>query len=400
MERPITNKISSPSGHTHTPSSSITGRISREVTWNVTPHQHQQVPTRSARQTRNPIHRESQHYPMAERCMCSSCHLSAKLFPRTGDGRIVLPIVPVTRTQTAHAHNGSHGAEGGDLTQYMLAPSDTPGGLGRSSSSSTANDVSASAPLYPSEVNPTANLHGRAHMVQSHCSASLYHDYHHHADLTSSTRPPVLDPCERDSERDDRLDNDGDTEMKVPPPTSLTGPGVAGSRNVSRSNPLSSPNHSSHSSEHNSLRQPDHDCEYETAKLSSRPPSGSYTGPLLPPHPPVTLQLSPMVMNPTAKRGRPKGKGKSKTGTSTADNLSDGASSTRNSPNLPLLGPNHSQPLQHPASHPSALLQSANGPSNPAISAVQQDLAPCKPRRGRPPRHEVVPGMGEFTVFL
>lgn len=65
-------------------------------------------------------------------------------------------------------------------------------GLGRSSSSSTANDVSASAPLYPSEVNPTANLHGRAHMVQSHCSASLYHDYHHHADLTSSTRPPVL----------------------------------------------------------------------------------------------------------------------------------------------------------------------------------------------------------------
>lgn len=188
--------------------------------------------------------------------------------------------------------------------------------------------------------------------------------------------------------------------MKVPPPTSLTGPGVAGSRNVSRSNPLSSPNHSSHSSEHNSLRQPDHDCEYETAKLSSRPPSGSYTGPLLPPHPPVTLQLSPMVMNPTAKRGRPKGKGKSKTGTSTADNLSDGASSTRNSPNLPLLGPNHSQSLQHPASHPSALLQSANGPSNPAISAVQQDLAPCKPRRGRPPRHEVVPGMGEFTVFL
>jgi hypothetical protein len=190
--------------------------------------------------------------------------------------------------------------------------------------------------------------------------------------------------------------------MKVPHLTLLTGPGVAGSRSVSRFNTHPSPNHSSQSSEPNPLRQPAHDYEYETAKSSGRPRSSSYTGAPLPPHPALVLQLSSMVMNPTAKRGRPKGKGKSKPGTSTADNFSDGPNSTRNSPNLPLVGPNHSQPLQYPASHQ----QSANGPPNAAIgpligaSAVQQDLAPCKPRRGRPPRHEVVPGMGEFTVFL
>jgi hypothetical protein len=190
--------------------------------------------------------------------------------------------------------------------------------------------------------------------------------------------------------------------MKVSHPTLLTGPGVAGSRSVSRFNSHPSPNHTSQSSDLNPPRQTPHDYDYESAKSSGRLRSSSYTGPPLPPHPALVLQLSSMVMNPTAKRGRPKGKGKSKPATSSADNFSDGASSTRNSPNLPLGGPNHSQPLQHPASHQ----QSANGVPNAAIgpligvSAAQQDLAPCKPRRGRPPRHEVVPGMGEFTVFL
>jgi hypothetical protein len=126
----MATRNSSSSSHTHTSSSSISGHIGRDSVMNAAPHPHQQqVPSRSARQTRNPIHRESQHYPMAERCMCSSCHLSAKLFPRTGDGRIMLPVVPVTRTHAAtHAHIGHHGAEGSDLTQYMLAPNDIQGG--------------------------------------------------------------------------------------------------------------------------------------------------------------------------------------------------------------------------------------------------------------------------------
>lgn len=83
----------------------------------------------SGRQTRHAMHRESQHYPMAERCMCSSCHLSAKLFPRTEDGRIMLPIVPVTRSVSAHGHvpfghTHAYAGQPGDLVQYMLVPNE------------------------------------------------------------------------------------------------------------------------------------------------------------------------------------------------------------------------------------------------------------------------------------
>lgn len=62
--------------------------------------------------------------------MCSSCHLSAKLFPRTDDGRILLPTVPVARSGPSHAGGYPHDSgvvyvgEGSDLMQYMLASSD------------------------------------------------------------------------------------------------------------------------------------------------------------------------------------------------------------------------------------------------------------------------------------
>jgi hypothetical protein len=211
----MATRSSSSLSHTHTPSSSISGRIARDTAIDTAPHPHQQVPSRSARQTRNPIHRESQHYPMAERCMCSSCHLSAKLFPRTGDGRIMLPVVPVARTHaTAHVHIGNHGAEGSDLTQYMLASNDIPGGelgvsfilkriysirllssysgLGRSSKSSTASEVTMSAPSYPSGMNTSTKLHDRTHMVPPGNSMPLYHGYSHDMNSTSDSRPPAV----------------------------------------------------------------------------------------------------------------------------------------------------------------------------------------------------------------
>lgn len=114
-------------------STASSGRTSRERTPHGQPQPHQSQhhqPNRpSGRQPRHPIHRESQHYPMAERCMCSSCHLSARLFPRTEDGRIMLPIVPGVRSPSAHAYGPTtHGyggggcvGENGDLMQYMLA---------------------------------------------------------------------------------------------------------------------------------------------------------------------------------------------------------------------------------------------------------------------------------------
>jgi hypothetical protein len=110
-------------------------RTSHDRTPQATPHlylsQHHLHPNHPpGRQARVPMQREPQHYPMAERCMCSSCHLSAKLFPRTDDGRIVLPIVPVAHSASNQAGGYTQGGDavyvrdGGDLVQYMLAPGD------------------------------------------------------------------------------------------------------------------------------------------------------------------------------------------------------------------------------------------------------------------------------------
>lgn len=220
------------SGHIHAPSPSPTsGRTNRDLTPHGAPHLHQtqqyQLPNRSGRQTRHPIHRESQHYPMAERCMCSSCHLSSKLFPRTGDGRIVLPIVPLTRSPSAHPYGSAPGGcyvgESGDLAQYMLAPSDSQSGEfsvssfrgsrvrlslsysghGRPSTSSTTSSMTMTTASYASGSSSTPNLHDRATVrlsggahgsgtmqVQSSISVSLHPELTRHTGSTSDARMP------------------------------------------------------------------------------------------------------------------------------------------------------------------------------------------------------------------
>lgn len=197
--------------------------------------------------------------------------------------------------------------------------------------------------------------------------------------------------------------------MKVLHPTLLIGPGVAGARTGSRSNPLPSPVHPSQQPEHGPSRRGTRGHEYEMAQASSRPPSSSYTGPPLPPHPAAVFPTSSSMAIPPVKRGRgrPKGKAKAKTSASAADTSSDGSNSTRNSPNLPvpLSAPSHFQSFPHSITHLPTLPQAASAALNAnsagdSAAQVLQDLPPCKPRRGRPPRHEVVPGMGEFTVFL
>ncbi|KXN84464.1 hypothetical protein AN958_12439 [Leucoagaricus sp. SymC.cos] len=351
------------------------------------------------RQPRAPIQREPQHYPMADRCMCSTCHLSAKLFPRTDDGRILLPVVPVNRSGSSHpdgrTHSGSavYVGEGGDLVQYMLAPGDEYSRHHRPLDSSTAT----------SNTTLTAGTHGsclnsqtRHHQVTSQPATTR---------SASGTHSKQLDyPDARMRSSDDhpvrQADGNGDTEMKSLNPATLIGPGVSGAyphpiqhpllgsphaQSVSRHRPNTSLSHHSSSlpqqrrpdeSSHRNTREydpTDHERVVHVSVNAARPPSGSYTGPPLPPHPGV-VPMASLTINPSAGRGRPKGKAKAKA--PSGDDSSEGGSSARGSP--PTV---------------------ASNPSSGDFSG-QAELAPCKPRRGRPPRHEVVPGMGEFTVFL
>lgn len=223
-----------------------------------------------------------------------------------------------------------------------------------------------------------------------------------------------------------------DAEMKALDPTSLIGPGVAGPPGQSR------PHHHHPSlsqrlspdrpaSSHSTKRDYEQDYDYAMGPPPSRPLSGAYRGPPLPPHPsPVTISSSHSNMGPPhSGRGRPKGKGKSKT-TASMDASSDGSGSTRNSPVPPIPIPGSSSSISnpptsrhHPPPPPPPLHHthhmSMTGVNGELVTArgqgqgqqqqqtqgqMQVELAPCKPRRGRPPRHEVVPGMGEFTVFL
>jgi hypothetical protein len=203
--------------------------------------------------------------------------------------------------------------------------------------------------------------------------------------------------------------------MKSLNPASLIGPGVAGAHASPAAqvpghgspHPRSRP-HPSHTSPPLPQQHSDHPRrstrEYDPADHElvmqvtvNRPPSGSYTGPQLPPHPPV-VPMASLTINPSAGRGRPKGKAKAKAPPAVGDDSSEGGSSSRNSP-MSGLPP---QPLMG-ASVPDALMsvdRSIGSSISQGDSSGQAELAPCKPRRGRPPRHEVVPGMGEFTVFL
>lgn len=381
------------------------------------PGSHPHHPNRTGhRQAGAPIQRESQHYPMAERCMCSSCHLSAKLFPRTDDGRIVLPIVPVHPT---HGGNIVCSASGSNLAQYMLAPSDEHSGhhWARSTSNAT-NSTTMTSMSYGGDTSPQFDQQSqprpRRPTTSNRGTAQRLAYAHQTSYLPSETR---------DRRAEDhlvrQLDGDEDPEMKSLNPVALIGPGVAGTHSHSspqlplntvpqsrsrhhRPPPQASPpptqQHRPGASSRQGAREYNTTNHEVVMKVSvNRPTSGTYTGPPLPPHPPVAPMAS-LTINPSAGRGRPKGKAKAKALANQGDELSEGGSSTRNSP--------MSGVLSHPQIGnivPDALMsvdKSVGLSSSTGESFGQVDLAPCKPRRGRPPRHEVVPGMGEFTVFL
>jgi hypothetical protein len=142
----------------------------------------------------------------------------------------------------------------------------------------------------------------------------------------------------------------------------------------------------------------DHEMVMQVSVNPTGPSSGSYTGSLLPPHPNM-MPMASLTINPSAGRGRPKGKAKAKAPTM-GDESPEGGAGTRTSPML--SGPSH---LLYPqignvVPDPLMSVDKSIGSSASPGDLSQAELAPCKPRRGRPPRHEVVPGMGEFTVFL
>ena len=215
-----------------------------------------------------------------------------------------------------------------------------------------------------------------------------------------------------------QLDGDGNAEMKSLHPATLVGPGVAGTR-TRAGRTLSSPEspfspsplalrpqqphftsagHDT-SQRHRatgSARRYTHDygpVNHESMMSVPVDASVSYSGPPLPP-PPTVLPMGSLTINPSAGRGRPKGKSKGKP--VNGDEPLELDVSPRTSPRL-------TGPAQLGNPPPNALIsigRSMSVDTTVVDSSGPVELAPCKPRRGRPPRHEVVPGMGEFTVFL